>query len=694
MTGTSELLRDLSFLLEICLVSGREEELDAFADRLIDRAVDTIGVINGLLFVRAAAMTASDATTATGAEHRFVALPARRTRFTMSGPLIDGVATGIEAALTTGRPTIRPGDDSAGARATAPGTPRPFAALSLPIRNLALLELYASEPGTLDEHTGAVLGTLVPWLEHQIMSRAEGGRARDELAHTRDRLAALERLLGDIPGVIWETGPGGGLVYIGSRCQAVLGIPPEALAGQSDLRSAGVRETDRARVAQEVSDSIAARRPEITLSYRFWRGGQPAAESLDIEERITSRFGADGELLGQVGCLCDVTVARAAQRRIEELNAQRTAVARADALRIDTQRTSRAKTEFLNLLSHELRAPLFPIIALSDLLLRLPDEQIHSGEWRQQVQMVAAAGKQMLQLVTDLLDISRVDAGKLRPNPGPINLGHFLDALGQRHADRARVLGAKLDLRVAPSAAGPDLYTDRSGLDRIAAALVAHALENLDSKRVHLEAGTTDTRVRMKLIADAPGPLAGDGEEIFEPFWERPGQARPESRGQGLALALVRRLAHALGGDVSAHQEGSSQVITVEIPCAHARTGSRLARPVHAVIGSLELSAVFELALTLQASGADVRVVSSVGELVDLVKQGAPDLLLIDARMPGMRVLEELLVIDRAGSSPHPYVVGLSKPGDALTLTGAIADEALPLPPRGGQVEKILARFN
>lgn len=145
---------------------------------------------------------------------------------------------------------------------------------------------------------------------------------------------------------------------------------------------------------------------------------------------------------------------------------------------------------------------------------------------------------------------------------------------------------------------------------------------------------------------------------------------------------------------MSAHQEGSDQVITAEIPCAHARAGSRLVRPVHAVIGSLELSAVFELALTLQAAGADVRVVSAVGELVDLVKQGAPDLLLIDARMPGMRVLEELLVIDRAASGRHPYVVGLSRPGDALTLTGAIADEALPLPPRGGQIEKILARFS
>src|SRR5204863_193801 len=97
----------------------------------------------------------------------------------------------------------------------------------------------------------------------------------------------------------------------------------------------------------------------------------------------------------------------AARIRASSREREGQARARADALRIDAERASKTKTEFLNLLSHELRAPLFPIIALSDLLLRTDDARLRPAEWREQIRMINGAGKQMLQLVSDLLEISR-----------------------------------------------------------------------------------------------------------------------------------------------------------------------------------------------------------------------------------------------------------------------------------------------
>jgi hypothetical protein len=72
------------------------------------------------------------------------------------------------------------------------------------------------------------------------------------------------------------------------------------------------------------------------------------------------------------------------------------------------------------------------------------------------------------------------------------------------------------------------------------------------------------------------------------------------------------------------------------------------------------------------------------------VKQRLTDVLMIDVRMPGLRVLEELLVVERAASGKMPRVVGLTRPGDPLTLTGAIADEAMALPPSRARLERML----
>lgn len=687
MNAAERLLRDLSLLLELCLVTGEQDDLDQLVERWVERAVLKICAANALLFVRVDPGAGSKV-------RRFRALPNSRAQYWIASTQVDGVTSGIEAALAAGRVQLKPGSESVAARISIAGLQPPEHVLSIPIHDVALLELYARERDVLDEHTGKVLSSLAAWLAHRITRTAQHETDRQRLLELSEQKEGLEEILGGLPGVAWRLDAAGKLIYVSAGSRGLLGHPPELLVAAGDPRLLLIREADRDRVMDELARAVSARLPYVALTYRIWRGGEHSGESAEIDERLALTYEPGGELRGQIGFLSDVTIARTALRRIEELNAQRTAVARADALRVDTERASKAKTEFLNLLSHELRAPLFPIIALSDLLLRVDEAELESGEWRDQVRMINTAGKQMLQLVTDLLDISRVDAGRTRPNPGPIMLSHFASAVEQRHQERARARGAKFRVEVAGSNKGSELYTDRAILERILAGLLTHAFEHLESKEVTLQLEAKSAAVMVRVIAAGITTTAQIQPDIFEPFWERSDSARSESRGHGLALAVVKRLVQSFGGSVRAEGGDARLVFEAELPCALAELRLPLARVPRAVIGSSELASVFGLALTVQAMGADVRIVPSAGELVDLAKRRAFDVLLVDVRLPGLRVLEELLHSDRVAGTFHPHVVGLSRPGDPISLTGVVADEAMALPPSKEKLAAMLARFS
>jgi len=674
--SAERLLLDVFVLLEACLTAGEADDLDDLAERLIDRLITKVGATSGLLYVR------EPMTRPQGLAHRFVSFPAHRAR--LLGAERDDAR--IEAAIAGGRAARV--DPSACALIDATGI---AAVLSVPIAPMALLELHAREPGALDDHTARVLGSLAPWLGARIRAASRERETHALAQHARDEWLALDALVARLPGVVWRADTEGRPTFISSRAVDILGLPEAALSGAQHPRALGIHEGDRARIQGEINSAMAARRPEISITYRYQRAGAVR----DLEERIALSYDPTGAPSGALSFVADVTTARAAVRRIEELEAQRTAGARADALRVDAERASKAKTEFLNLLSHELRAPLFPIIALSDLLLRTDDTRLKPNEWREQIRMINGAGKQMLQLVGDLLDISRVDAGRARPNPGPIALPHFIAALTDRGLERARARGTQLSVSLAPGGAGTDVFTERSVLERIATSLIAHAVENLESREVKVELIALPNHIVVRVTAVAPAPehIPEDLDEVFEPFWERPAESRAESRGQGLALALVRRMATAYGGRVRAQITAERRTFEAELPCAYAGPPLPFVKPPRAAFGSAELGAIFGAVLWVQSMGVDVALLGSAADVAEELKKRQLDLLFVDARLPGLRLLEDLLHAERAAGRLRPYVVALVRPGDPVALSGAVADQTLALPATRERIATMLARF-
>jgi signal transduction histidine kinase len=654
------LLSDIFLLLDACLAASEARGLDALAEALVERMVHHLGAATGLVFVHDPARDTVEA------------YPEARAR------LMGTYARQRPPSLGIEQPRVW--HARVGAFVVT---------LAVPASPHVVLELYARDADVFPDRTARVLSSLAPWLGAQVDVALTARRAAEAVSEARAAREALDHIVGSIPGVVWRFDGAGRPTYVSPRAVERLGV---VSSDPAHPRERGLYAADRARVADELRVAERARLTETTLTYRYTHGASRVL--LDLEERVSLAFDGAGALVSVTGLVTDVTAARAAHRRLEELTTQRTADARADAQRLDAARATHAKSEFLNLLSHELRAPLFPIIALSDLLLRTEDTRMQPHELREQVRMINGAGKQMLQLVGDLLDISRIDAGRARPNPGPIALHHFVAAIADRSQERARARGTKLSIELVPSPSGTDVYTDRSVLERIATALIGHAVESLECRDIRVRVRADEAAITLTLVADAPPPpqLPEDPDDVFEPFWERPTEARAEARGQGLALTLARRLALAFGGRARATIEPERRTFEVEIPCAY--PGPRpFAKVPRAVFVSGELGAVFGGALLAQAMGADVRIVGSAGELVEDLRKVVPDLLFVDARLPGLRLVEDALRAERAQGQYRPRVVALTRPSEPFAVASAVADEVVSGPLTRERVATILARF-
>jgi PAS domain S-box-containing protein len=247
------------------------------------------------------------------------------------------------------------------------------------------------------------------------------------------------------------------------------------------------------------------------------------------------------------------------ERRVAERTAELES-ANAKLLELD-----RLKSLFIASMSHELRTPLNSIIGFSGVLLKglagpLNDEQ------RDQLQRVSRAGKLLLSLVTDVIDIAKIESGKITPYPGSFPLGPLLeeakDAVAKDAADKGLALSVVLD---------PDtleLHTDRRRLHQCLLNLLSNAVKFTAAGAVAVEARGEGDQVTIAVADTGPGIAPEDLGRLFGSFVRlvTPGQATVP--GTGLGLYLTRKLAREiLGGEVSVESTlGAGSRFTLQLP--------------------------------------------------------------------------------------------------------------------------------
>ena len=236
----------------------------------------------------------------------------------------------------------------------------------------------------------------------------------------------------------------------------------------------------------------------------------------------------------------------------------------------ELHQSNRLKSHFLSSMSHEFRTPLNSIMALSRILLDRLDGEL-TGEQEKQVQFIRKAGEELLELVDDLLDLAKIEAGKLTVRPSQYDVETLFGSL--RGMMRALHVNPSVDLIFDPPVGIPLLSTDEGKVSQILRNLVSNALKYTERGKVRVSA---DLDPELKAVAfsvsdTGMGIAPEDQQRVFEEYVQVSTPCIRGAKGTGLGLPLSRKLAQFLGGDLvlTKSRPGVGSTFTAVIPLAY-----------------------------------------------------------------------------------------------------------------------------
>ena len=243
---------------------------------------------------------------------------------------------------------------------------------------------------------------------------------------------------------------------------------------------------------------------------------------------------------------------------------------RADHLR----RADEMKSSFLSNMSHEFRTPLNSILALSRLLLERADGEL-TGEQEIQVGFIRKGAETLLELVNDLLDLAKIEAGKIEVQPIEFEITGLFSAL--RGMLRPLLVGESVRLVFDAPGSIPMLYADESKVSQILRNFIANALKFTERGEVRVSAGwnPADQTVTFSVADTGIGIASADQEKIFAEFTQLQNPVQRKVRGTGLGLPLCRKLATLMRGKIELESEpGVGSTFSLTIPVEHAQPSS------------------------------------------------------------------------------------------------------------------------
>jgi len=249
---------------------------------------------------------------------------------------------------------------------------------------------------------------------------------------------------------------------------------------------------------------------------------------------------------------------------------------KADHLR----RADETKSRFLSNMSHEFRTPLNSIAALSRLLLQQSDGVL-SPEQAKQVNFISKAANDLTALVDDLLDLAKIEAGKIEVRPIDFNVANLFSAL--RGMLRPLLVGENVRLVFDETDVPLELYNDEGKVSQILRNFISNAIKFTERGEVRVSATLSqDGRSVCFAVADTGIGISAEYQEtIFEEFTQIPSPLQARVKGTGLGLPLCRRLARLLGGEVSVTSEvGVGSVFVANLPLHYQELGVPSALPV------------------------------------------------------------------------------------------------------------------
>lgn len=316
------------------------------------------------------------------------------------------------------------------------------------------------------------------------------------------------------------------------------------------------------------------------------------------------------------------------------------------------EQASRIKTEFLANMSHEVRTPLNGILGMAELVM-LSDL---NEEQRENVQMIRESGRNLLNILNDLLDISRIEAGRMDLENQPFNMADLLNEVERLYSDQAKSKGLLLEFEALDPIPW-NLHGDGGRIRQILNNLVGNAIKFTHNGHVKISgcyvespAGTAPRL--LFLVKDTGMGMPKDNLGLmFEPFTQADGSFTRRYSGTGLGLGIVRRLVGLMGGIINVDSEpGCGTQIWFTVPLGKPEKVKKSSRTVVAygihppalrvlVAEDNTVNRIYAEKLLVEMGHMAVAV-SNGREALEALKGGGFDLVLMDVQMPEMDGVE------------------------------------------------------
>ncbi|MDP3737958.1 MAG: ATP-binding protein [Hyphomonadaceae bacterium] len=348
----------------------------------------------------------------------------------------------------------------------------------------------------------------------------------------------------------------------------------------------------------------------------------------------------------------DITAQYGAELQITEHNARL-----GDAL-AEAEKANRAKTDFMGVMSHELRTPMNAVLSCALLLSQSKLDPVQ----RRTLGVLEDAGRQMLALLNDLLDVSSLNADKVRIEREPVSLVRLIEDAAVIWAAEIKAKGLSLQVMIDPALVAPR-DVDPARLLQIIGNLMANAVKFTTVGGITIQAWPQGRqsgarRIAIEVEDTGPGVPPEAAERIFSPFEQVDVSTKRRHGGLGLGLHVARRLAMAMGGDIeleSKAEQGSRFTLRIDAPLSEAAAPE----PVTPVAANDEGAPagkdilcvddnprnLYVLGAMLRAAGHRVVEVGSGAEALATLREQKFDVILLDMVMPdidGFGVLERL----------------------------------------------------
>lgn len=360
-----------------------------------------------------------------------------------------------------------------------------------------------------------------------------------------------------------------------------------------------------------------------------------------------------------------------------ELARKNRALAKAKA---EADAAHHAKSEFLSRMSHELRTPLNAILGFSQVMAR---DSLATEQQRQSIQTITRSGTHLLEMINDVLEMSRIEAGEVKVKPTTFNLEDLLDSVVSMFQTRAH---ANVNLKLGISPTVP-VYarTDAIKLRQILINLFGNAVKFTTAGEVSLRVraeqrypdGISSAWNLIASVCDTgPGIDERDKDRIFQPFSQTEAGQRSQ-QGTGLGLAISRQFAQLLGGDIFVESRlGEGTVVTVKIPCGEANPAELDDRrlemnqraagimpgqePLRVLIVDDHDESRAWLQMLLRSIGLDPITAENGVEALMQCERKKPHVVFMDIHMPVMNGDTAALEIRRRYKSEVPLLVALT----------------------------------